>query len=172
MEFMMITVKLEEADYLAATRLHGRWSITRWSLMILSSILVLGAGLLLLLSDGTSSDSRFSGELFICITIAAWGVQAYVRWVGMPKRVRRLFGQQKSLQRVYTLSWDDEHLKIEGADGSSSTPWSDFLKWREDALMFLLYFNDILFRIVPKRAFPDQASMQGFRRLLQQKIKQ
>ena len=49
-------------------------------------------------------------------------------------------------------------------------PWSDLTKWREGEGLFLLYGSDLIFYVLPKRAFQDAAAVDAFRDLLSAKI--
>jgi hypothetical protein len=88
----------------------------------------------------------------------------------LPWRTRKLYRQQKSLQRPQKISWTEEHLSVQGEGFSSEAPWSDYMRWREDEKIFSLYLSDVMFRIIPKRAFSDVGPIDEFRELLRRKI--
>ena len=69
------------------------------------------------------------------------------------------------------LTWDDDALSIRAPTWNLTSAWTDFLKWREGKDHYLLYLNSALFRIVPKRAFADDAARLDFERLMRDKIK-
>lgn len=75
----------------------------------------------------------------------------------LPRRVRRVFAQQKSLHGPAEVEWDDEEIKLSGATGLSRFAWHDFVKWHESSSTILLYQSDAMFNLLPKRAFsPEQ----------------
>ncbi|HEY0231396.1 MAG TPA: YcxB family protein, partial [Dokdonella sp.] len=84
----------------------------------------------------------------------------------LPRRARRLFAQQKNLQRPVTFSWDEDGLAWASVNGSGRTPWADYLKWRQNERLYLLYHSDLMFQMLPKRAFASAAQQQSFARHL------
>jgi len=87
-----------------------------------------------------------------------------------PIRVRRIYKKFKLAERPYTLEWDEEKLVTEDKNSKSSMPWKDFTRWFEDRRIFMLNFQHIRVTFVPKRVFVDAASLDAFRRLLQEKV--
>lgn len=164
----MITVQLQEADYVAAVRLHRRWSTKMWILVLGSSLSYVVGGVLFLIFAPASAAMwgyiLFVGPAFVIL------LQAWMHFIWIPRYVRRRFKEQKSLQRSYAISWNDEKLTVDGEDAHVGTPWSDYLKWRDSEQVFLIYHSRLLFRILPKRTFPDRASIADFSQLLQEKI--
>ena len=43
------------------------------------------------------------------------------------------------------------------------TLWTDFVNWKENERVFLLYYSDVLFLVVPKGAFLDSTCSNAFR---------
>lgn len=155
----MIAGKVTEADYLRAMRLHRRSSqrvyyfisaLTAMSgaaIYICSQqmgIIVMGAGL-----------GGVAGEL-ICSFL-------YLPW-----KVRRLYGQHKALQHELKYSWDTTHINLSYVDGQGRHRWTDFARYKEDEHVFLLYLQDGLFELVPKRWFQDSSQLANFRQLASQ----
>ncbi|MGH8274673.1 MAG: YcxB family protein [Gammaproteobacteria bacterium] len=99
-----------------------------------------------------------------------WVFLGFLRLVAVPKIAQKRFKQQKSLQRPYTLSWDDDTFTLQSETGISNTPWTDFLMWRESENLFVVYFTRGLFRIIPKRFFGEPDSASKFGQLLHEKI--
>lgn len=110
---------------------------------------------------------------FVTVTLVGTALLAALnllsRWLILPIRARRIFQQQKNLQRPYRVSWDAENVQTSSTSGSSKIPWADFLKWRESKQLFLLYRSDVLFQMYPKRYFtPEQVN--EFRSLAKRNI--
>jgi len=166
----MITVQLVEADYLAAIRLHRRWDIKMWLLVLSGNIIYVVSGIVVLVYGPAYGILPLWGYVLFGGACSIWLLLAWTRFIAAPKHVHRRFQEQKALQRAYALSWNDEKLTVDGEDTHVGTPWSDFLRWRENEQVYLIYSNRVLFRIIPKRTFPDQASITELRRLLQEKI--
>lgn len=159
----MITVQLQEADYLAAVKLHRRKS--KQMLFILCYTV---GGILFFLY--TSPREMYMVYLLFGVAAFLSLFMVWMHFIGVPWGARRRFRQQKDLVRQYAIDWNDEKLTIDGDDLHVGIPWTDFLKWTEDDQVFLLYSSRLLFRMYPKRCFPHQAAVADFARLLSEKI--
>jgi len=75
----------------------------------------------------------------------------------IPNATRRTYQAHKLLQRPCTFSWSENGLMVKSDSGDCRLAWSDYLKWAENAQIFLLYQAPRLFNILPKRALtPEQ----------------
>ncbi|MGH8731180.1 MAG: YcxB family protein [Burkholderiales bacterium] len=70
----------------------------------------------------------------------------------------------------FELSWSDAGFTARDSNGQYTTPWSDFIKSKEDGRLFLLYYSDLLFHLVPKQAFPSENSLSEFRSRVQKNV--
>jgi hypothetical protein len=158
-------IQLEPSDYLAATVLH-----TPRTLIIIPALglffVCLGA-FDFAMYFRTGDQSGITGLLIGGFLLAT---SCYARYVALPRRTRRLFRQQKALQRPYEMVWDADEIRRTSETGNTRIPWSDILKWREGNRMFLLYLSDVTFYIIPKRAFANETAIDEFRKLLRDKI--
>jgi len=153
-----IHARLEVDDYLAAQQLHTRW--TRRQLGVVAAML--GAGLLL---AWASMHERWAFVVACSLLGGAVGgivAREVARRFVLPWRSRRVFTQQKSLQRPVEFWWDDDALHGSNDRGSNSTPWSDYVKWRQSERIILLYLSDAMFQMVPKRCFDGPAQLAAF----------
>jgi hypothetical protein len=163
-----LEIRLSLDDLIAAYRVHARASLLR-SLAIVTAAVTVGG----LWSVSKSLSVMTIANVFVVLAlILAFGIGIGIlsQRFAIPFRARRIYRQQKNLQRPYQLSWDDANVRTASAEGSAATPWNDFLKWREGKYTFLLYRSDMLFQMFPKRAFHDQTQIDEFRRLAQQHI--
>lgn len=135
-----------------------------WSWRSLVSILVS----LILVAAFVSM--MFPGDLFgltLILSLALLGgilvPVAMIRW-RVPAAARRIHAQQRDLQRVVTLTADAAGLHAETETGSSRTPWSDYLRWREDERVILLYRSDAIFQFIPTRVLnaEQRVAMRAF----------
>ena len=85
-------------------------------------------------------------------------------------RTTRTFRQRKDLQRAIRFETTDSGLITENETGRGTTPWSDFLRWKENERLFLLYLSDDMFHIVPKSFFGAKDDVPEFRELLIAKV--
>lgn len=161
----MITTKLQETDYLHAQALHRSWS--RKKFLIVSGVAIVTAALgwiLWVQGYGPIAGGLLGGLIGGAITGSA------IRYLYVPWKTRKVFRQQKSLQREFTLSWSEDCLLSEDANGQYKTAWADFTNWKEDAHIFLLYHSDIAFQMLPKRAFSNANVIAEFRSHIQRVI--
>ena len=155
---VMIIAKLEELDYLNAQTLHHRWSRQKAIVVILLVIIAGVLGWVLWFQGARPITGGIIGGL-IGGAIAA----LIVRYVYVPWKARRVFRQQKSLHHEFTLSWNADGVHSKNANGEYSSGWSDFIRWKENECLFLLYLSDLMFYMVPKRAFSGDAELEDFR---------
>jgi len=151
-------VRLEADDYVAAQRLHTRWT----SRQIVVCVAALFAGIVLAVL------ARREPVLFVGACGLAGGAagasigREFWRRFLLPRRARRIFAQQKNLQQPFEIRWDDDGLRGVSERGSSHTPWSDYLKWSQDDRIILLYLSDVMFQMLPKRCFGQPAQLEAF----------
>ena len=81
----------------------------------------------------------------------------------LPYRAKRIFKQQKSLHQPFTVEVTSEGLNWSSSAGDSQMPWSFFSTWRENQQVFLIYQADVMFHMVPTRAFRSHTDLDSFR---------
>jgi hypothetical protein len=75
----------------------------------------------------------------------------------IPNATRRTYQTHKTLQRPCTCSWSESGFTMISDSGEWRVAWSDYLKWAENAQIFILYQAPRLFNMLPKRALtPEQ----------------
>ncbi len=160
----MISATISLEDHLAAQRLHARQT-AKLLIVILVVLLLIGAGLLQLIG---------AGEIIGPMLIGAGGGGliglAVLHLWGLPRKIKRLHAQQAALRHTYTFAWDETGLEITWADGRLRRPWSDYIRYRENERVLLLYHNDRLFELFAPHWFADQAHYDAFRRVAVQGI--
>jgi hypothetical protein len=124
-----------------------------------------------LLSSGDSPEFVYAaGALLIYLPIAILVCMGIGRFFVVPRQARKLFHQNKGAQAPYEITWDDQRMTVTSENYMQRSLWSDFLKWREDDQLILLYYSLVQFRLVPKRSFPDEATRDAFIRLVYEKV--
>jgi hypothetical protein len=149
-----IQFQLTEADYVAAQSLYRPQSGWRRLTFAISIVAVIAAVALLWWTDNNALLLLYAA--FICC-VATYNLL----WI--PWKARRVFRQQKSMQAPATVAWDDNGIHARNDSGEYRHGWSDFIRWREGKTLFVLNLSDVMFLMVPKRAFPDEQTMKGFR---------
>jgi len=75
----------------------------------------------------------------------------------VPIATRRTYRNHKALHRPHTFSWSETGLTVTSSSGESQLAWGDYLKWAENAQVFILYQAPRLLNILPKQALtPEQ----------------
>ena len=164
----MPTAQLTEADYLAAQRLHLRWPWWRRVVIGIAFLLAITACGQMIWGSRKPEPASF---VLACGVLGAVVGVAGLRLVYLPWKSRQVFRQQQMLHRPFEVSWDAATFTCRNANGETRTPWSDFIRWKEDDGFFLLYHSDVLFQTLPKRVFADAEAVAAFRRLLEQHVK-
>ena len=126
------------------------------------------AGLVLIFGRNSLSNGQVAGIVGGTLGGVIGGVigAICVRYLYLPRKHRRVFRQQTSLHLPFRFSWSAEEILSENERGSSNTKWSEIIKWKENNRLFLLYISDVMFLIIPKRAFADQGELSRFRQAL------
>lgn len=157
----MIVGKISVEDFIQAQRLH-RKKVAFWSNLLSGIALAVGLVIYLLMGKGILSFGIIGAGIG---GLAGEWVTAYLL---LPRKAARLHGQQAALRLPITYAWDASGLGVQHEEGQAKTPWKSFVKYRESKEIFLLYFNDDFFQMVPKSWFRDQAQVDGFRELASQ----
>ena len=92
-------------------------------------------------------------------------------FVYIPFRLKREYRQQKHSQKEVTIAITENSLNTQTENGHLNKPWADYLKWKEGGRMFLLYYSDSVYMIVPKRFFLSALDMDTFRKSLGEKVR-
>jgi hypothetical protein len=114
----------------------------------------------------------FFGSPRLRVGSAGWGLLAglgyfvFVFGIWQPLKWRKLYRQHKDLHRPSKMLLTETEWKSEHSSGSGTIRWGDLVKWREGNSVFLLYPNDVLFYVLPKRLFPSPAQIDEFRQFL------
>lgn len=153
----MIAGRLTEADFLAAQRLYRRrWA--RGAIVIL--LIVAAAGVALLLATG-----QRIGIGLLCIAAGGLLGETIQSRLLLPRQARRLFRQCAAYRQSFQYSWDEDWLSVTCESGNARRRWSDYVKYRENDRVFLLYHADNLFEMLPKAWFSGAGQMAELRRL-------
>ena len=158
--------KLEPADYLAAlllARKHNRlFRIVRAVLWIL--VVTLGVYYAVV----TVADQRYAVRLVVLLAVA--GVLVYERIVSLPRRAKRVFREQKSMQDPFEVRFGEDGLEWHSSVSARRLPWNYYSRWAEGPEHFLTFQSDWTFDVLPKRFFEDESQTGEFRRLLETQI--
>jgi hypothetical protein len=162
-----IEIQLVPEDYVAACRtVTERTRKQTTALTAAMMVVVLVAAFLVVCEDDVRTAILTCG--------ASFGGTAGVflaRRLTLPRKARRIFAQTPALQRPSYVTWDDRTLISANQQGSGTYPWAEFHKSRGLAGIFLVFLSDVMFIMIPKRAFPDDAMLRDFRECIQTHVR-
>jgi len=90
--------------------------------------------------------------------------------VYLPWKTRRIYKQQKAMQRELTYRFDESGVFASNENGQSTTPWEDYLKWKQNDHMILLYLSDCLYHMIPKTLFHQSDDFDKLLELVKSKV--
>lgn len=147
-------------DFRAANRLHlkktllGIWlswpGLTLLSLLVCMNLISVFLGLL-----------AWIDALPVLVFLVIWLWMIY-GW--LPRRRDRIFRKHREFQELFTMKMTVDSLGIYNARGSAEIVWKQFLKWREDQHLFLLYRSEMRFYMIPKRFLEQEPESCEFLR--------
>ena len=89
------------------------------------------------------------------------------RYVFLPNRIKKLFTQQKELSLPFEIEFTETGMSSSNEVGNSNRPWINFIKWKENKDLFMLYHSDVMFNMIPKRCFTDPQQIETVRSFLE-----
>jgi hypothetical protein len=84
------------------------------------------------------------------------------------KRTRAVY---KPSQLDIRLVVEDRSIRLEGGDDSSTISWNSIEPSEETRAHFFLFLTRLQAVVVPKRAFADENSVNRFRQLISERIR-
>ncbi|MGJ8655150.1 MAG: YcxB family protein [Akkermansiaceae bacterium] len=149
-KYMRIHCQLESADYVSAQFLHLRpRPVFKWLGILLFglSVLVIVYQVFFVFAVGRGSFP------FIPFGAIAYLVLSYCVW--LPYKSKKLFKQQKALSVPSDVEITEDYFVSTSSLGSAKLVWADFHKYRIGKDLILVYQNDAIFHMFPKRWFTD-----------------
>lgn len=110
--------------------------------------------------DGDMDSLWLSVTGFTLLGLVLFALIYAAAFLNLKRRARRLYRQQKMLQQPYTYRWSEAGLDIEAPRMQAFHAWSDFHRWAEARRAILLFLNDQLFFVLPRRVF-DKAELEA-----------
>jgi hypothetical protein len=144
-------IEITAEDMASAQRCNAWWDLWRpRSLIGLVGMAVLLFAVLLLTDE---NGSVMAAALTCAVSLAAgWGIAMGCAWFLSPALGRRGYRRQAGLHAPGIYSIGPDALKLQMPEARSETRFENYLKWRENARVFLLYLSDRQFETLPKRA--------------------
>jgi YcxB-like protein len=96
--------------------------------------------------------------LFTCYVLPYFGAKS-------------LYKNNANVRSTIHWSFSEQLITQEMATGKAELSWSNFIKFRETADLFLLFPQKHLAFPLPKRAFADEKEIQAFRKLVRRHVR-
>lgn len=153
-----VSLTLTADDYVAANRLHFVHCLRTRSAF--AAYAMLAAAYLIWMWIAYIDRWDTIGVIALNACLAALVLLMIANYfLFIPISTRRTYRKQKTLHRPYTYSWSETALMVANENGEWRVAWSDYLKWREDARIFIFYQAPRLFNMVPRRVLtPEQTA--------------
>lgn len=162
---MKLKGQLQWTDYLNSQLLHLRPDgLVRISLYLLLPGMVCGfVGGLYMFITGQLEIPIISFAPFFGFVVIIF----LYRYVILPKRVKKIFYQQKELSSPFEYEFTETGMVASNEFGSSNRPWEHFNKWKENKELLMLYYSDVMYSIIPKRIFFDSQQIETVKAFLE-----
>ena len=160
---MKVQVQLRWTDYLAAQYVNMR---PRPVFAVLGTIMLL---LFVYVAGYGMCHGNYSRGGMIPLAVLAYFALSF--FVILPLKTRKIFRQQRSLQVITAQEIDGPGISGTNEIGQSRLAWRDFVKWKENKRLIVLYTSDVMMHIFPRRCFADQAAWDAFRQIVSSNIK-
>jgi hypothetical protein len=137
---------------------------------------ILGVGVALVIVTMAALWLSFFGSYSNQAQTARWALLAFLGYLVfhwafvLPNKWKRIYRQQKSLRMPYKLEISEEGISGKTENMQGTNPWSDYVRWKEGNGVFLLYWSDSLFQVIPLRFFATEEHIEAFRGLLREKV--
>lgn len=165
MEFVQLSFKYTEDEYVAAARLF-MWRSKETLIRLVVSFAFLSLGLILLLSlIDIGLPPWFMISLLLLVGIALF----HGFFLDLP---RRHFRGDPKFRDEYSLTFSDEGIRFKTRSIEASVAWSLYTGVTENENFYLLIYgkNIASLSIIPKRAFRDSKQEAAFREMLRRHI--
>jgi hypothetical protein len=154
--------KYNLADVKAAQGLHAHPSLPAR----LVGYYLLGLLIVALVGSAVLALMKLVGWSFVIYPAFILGGVVLFRYFIRPNQIARAFDQNKELSSPFEMELTDAGYGIRNSYGNGQIPWKDFVKWKEDNQIILLYRTNNSFNMIPKRLLQDDGEINYIREQL------
>ncbi len=157
---------LTQREFTSAVRLSGL--ATYFRRRTLFQVVAIYAGLTLALFIFARPDPHLvPAPIFVLGFLGACGAYllfgAVLYWVLWPFSARRQMRSNKELRQPMHCKGDDAGWHVRIGASSSDISWDAYTKWSENTDMLLIYPNNNIFQMIPKRALSGPHDLERIR---------
>lgn len=153
-----IHFEVREEDLVAAQRLYQLGGIKRYAV-------IMGFAVVAFLSLVFAADESFDlggmaftfGAMFAFIAL----LPLLSRYWTIPRIARKALEHDKTMSQPTSFRWDSETASMASDTANWNQPFADFVAWRADNAVILIYRQTHLYHFLPTRAFPDASVRQS-----------
>ncbi|MGD1853679.1 MAG: YcxB family protein [Leptolyngbyaceae cyanobacterium] len=161
-----LRVQLTPKDYLKSNYLHLRPGPVRKrvyiALFVIYLILTIFTGYSAIVFGSNASN------FILLLLLGAFGIYFY--FIQLPLAVRRLSKQNAYLLFEHQVEISSEMLEVVEVTGTIRMRLVDFVKYKFDKELIVLYVTDRAFRMFPRRCFKSESDFQTFLTYLQNNL--
>ncbi|MFG6106834.1 YcxB family protein [Leptothoe sp. EHU-05/26/07-4] len=159
-------VQLTSEDYLKSNYLHLRPGPIQKRIYYA----LLGIYLVLVASTGYSAILSGSNIGVFIFWLLLGGFALYWYFISLPSSVRRLSKQNAYLLFEHQVEISPEILEITEVNGTTRIRLADYIKYKFDQDLVILYVTDRAFHIFPRRCFSTESNFKKFLTYLQNNL--
>jgi hypothetical protein len=146
---------IELADHMAAMRLFYR---PRKLYRVLLGILIV-CFLVAAIADVLFARTVRGSIPIVVGPLLVWLLLGVI----LPRSTRKAFDQQKRFHVPTDFEFSATEFRATNEFGDIRLPLNGFVKWRENRDLAILYMNDRMYQIVPKRFFANADDFERFK---------
>lgn len=147
--------KFEPDDLVQGQQLHNPLSIAFPNSR--RGFLIFGGSIILVLVFLIVTNLILVIPVYICVPAAAlYGYLWFFIRILSPRQARKHLAQLKEYELPIRVEITSDEFRIEHQLGHRRRAWSDFLSWKENEKVFLLYVTDNSMEIIPKQHFTSE----------------
>jgi len=149
-----IKINITERDYQNSQWLHHNVSIlTFFGVTVLCVFLGVFMHDVIKLSSPTSIGG----------SVGVWVWYVFYYFIYLRFRIKKLYRQQVTLHSPTEITWDKEKIYFNHKVGHTELEWKNYVKYKENNKILLLYQADNVFNIFPITAFNSKETLDDFR---------
>jgi hypothetical protein len=149
---MSIKGQLTKEDYAAFQKLHMKQPILVSCFFVYIYIIFF----LFLISAILSGFKDINNYIYFLPLALIVIIYTILKYIILPNNWRKLFNQNKELNLPFEIELNEEELMFTNELSTSKRPWKNFIKWKDDTKLILLYHADNMATMLPKRLFTEE----------------